>query len=204
MRFFIFLDVSMPIPKLIKNDIHFLRMILLTYVNGRLSSWGLRGSCSTSCFYVEKKIFLIVLDNLYPIKHWSTLHAFRLMFMYDLFHKEPIDLCHHMFHAMCMSSWHKRARNGLPYSSHVTKLLLTMCVCRPRGFVVVHHQALIGLRSLIKRQAHLHRFLPTPLVQVPAAAPTKAHGDTKDKIDGYEVIPNALASLADSAPQKTV
>ena len=79
-----------------------------------------------------------------------------------------------------------------------------MCVCRPRGFVVVHHQALIDLRSLIKRQAHLHRFLTTPLVQVPAAAPTKAHGDTKDKIDGYEVIPNALASLADSAPQKTV
>ena len=55
MRFFIFLDVSMPIPNLIKKDIHFLRMILLTYVNGRLSSWGLRGSCSTSCFYVEKK-----------------------------------------------------------------------------------------------------------------------------------------------------
>ena len=79
-----------------------------------------------------------------------------------------------------------------------------MCVCRPRGFVVVHHQALIVLRSLIKRQAHLHRFLPTPLVQVTAAAPTKSHGDTKDKIDGYEVIPNALASLADSAPQKTV
>ena len=44
----------------------------------------------------------------------------------------------------------------------------------------------------------MHRFLPTPLVQVPAAAPTKAHGDTKDEIDGYEVIPNALASLADS------
>lgn len=84
------------------------------------------------------------------------------------------------------------------------KLLLTMCVCRPRGFVVVHHQALIDLRSLIKRQAHFYRFLPTPLVQVPAAAPTKAHGDTKDEIDGYEVIPNALASLADSAPQKTV
>lgn len=124
--------------------------------------------------------------------------------MYDLFHKEPIDLRHHMFHAMCMSSWHKRARNCLPYSSHVTKLLLTMCVCRHRGFVVVHHQALIDLRSLIKRQAHLHRFLPTPLVQVPAAAPTKAHCDTKGEIDGNEVIPNALASLADFAPQKTV
>ncbi|KAL0010962.1 hypothetical protein SO802_006070 [Lithocarpus litseifolius] len=143
----------------------------------------------------------VMIHNLYPVTHLTTLSDPRTIFLYDLFTHKEIDICGHIFYLLTKSIEKWNSRTVLPFPTLLMGLITKEKLKFSSGLTVVQRDYPIGAHTMSRSLAHI-RGSKTGVSQIPRDRVEEEGGDTEEEIDRFTSAPESSAQPPSSAPAR--